>query len=170
MIKKIIPFMLITGLSGTLFAGDFGSSAVEGRHDYSLQEMLQYAMEDEHMALAEYEALMEEFGLTRPYSNIAESEKNHISWLEGLYKNYNLQIPDIDVAKHLVMPSNPYEAAEIGVQAELSNIAMYEVFLKQELPGDVREVFIRLKNGSENHLKAFQRQLSQGGGQGKNRA
>ena len=40
---------------------------------------------------------------------------------------------------------------------EIENIAMYERFLQQELPKDVRQVFESLKNASENHLRAFRR-------------
>ena len=42
---------------------------------------------------------------------------------------------------------------EIGVEAEIENIAMYESFLKRELPDDVREVYKRLKATSQNHLR-----------------
>lgn len=155
-----IIFAGLIALSAQLFASDFGSAGALNRTDYSLEEMLQYALEDEHMALAEYEALMEEFGLTRPYSNIAQSEKTHISWLEGLYKDYKIKVPVINTAEHIILPETPQEAAEIAVQAEINNIAMYEKFLKQDLPADVAEVFTLLKNASVNHLRAFQRQVS----------
>lgn len=36
---------------------------------------------------------------------------------------------------------------------------MYESFLKENLPDDVREVFEALMNASEKHLAAFQRQV-----------
>ena len=36
---------------------------------------------------------------------------------------------------------------------------MYESFLKENLPDDVREVFESLMNASEKHLAAFQRQV-----------
>ncbi len=39
----------------------------------------------------------------------------------------------------------------------MENIAMYERFLKTNLPDDVREVFSRLLAGSKNHLDAFKR-------------
>ncbi|MDA3956249.1 DUF2202 domain-containing protein [Oceanispirochaeta sp.] len=155
-----LAFAGLVILNGMVFAGDFGSAGAENQSDYSLKEMLQYALEDEHMALAEYEALMEEFGLTRPYSNIAQSEKTHISWLEGLYKDYQISVPIINTADHIVLPETLREAAEIAVQAEINNIAMYEKFLKQDLPEDVAEVFTLLKNASQNHLRAFQRQVS----------
>lgn len=36
---------------------------------------------------------------------------------------------------------------------------MLELFLKQDLPDDVRIVFERLKSASENHLRSFERQV-----------
>jgi hypothetical protein len=46
------------------------------------------------------------------------------------------------------------------VQAEIDNIAMYESFLEKELPADVAGLFAELKRASENHLRAFQNNLS----------
>lgn len=157
-----ITVLLAIGLvlGSLLYAEDFGSAAVKERVGYSLEDMLLYALEDEHAALAEYEALMEKFDLNRPYSNIARSEMTHISYLEDLYENYEIRIPEINADEHLVLPSSAVEAAEIGVQAEINNIHMYNIFLEQKLPEDVAEVFTLLKNASENHLKAFERQLS----------
>ena len=120
--------------------------------------------------MAEYEALMKEFDLDRPYSNIARSEKTHIAYLEELYRNHGLSIPHVSADDHLILPKSVNEAAQIAVQAEINNIAMYELFLKQDLPDDVRDVFSLLKNASENHLQAFQRQLSSAPGRGRERA
>jgi hypothetical protein len=36
---------------------------------------------------------------------------------------------------------------------------MYESFLEQDLPEDVRSVFEKLKAGSESHLLAFQKNV-----------
>jgi hypothetical protein len=46
-----------------------------------------------------------------------------------------------------------------GVQAEIDNIAMYDSFLQQTLPEDVKLVFVELRDASKNHLASFQRQL-----------
>lgn len=36
---------------------------------------------------------------------------------------------------------------------------MYEKFLAQDIPDDIREVFEELMNASKNHLEAFKRRL-----------
>ena len=51
------------------------------------------------------------------------------------------------------------ESYQAGVNAEVNNIAMYETFLDQNLPDNVRVVFESLMHASENHLRAFQNQL-----------
>lgn len=157
--KKLNMIMILTVLTiATLTAETIGSSSVNEKENYSLEEMLQYAMEDEHMALAEYKAIMEKYNVERPYANIARSEETHISYLNELYEKYGFDIPKINTDAHIVIPSSLTEAAKVGVDAEIANIAMYEKFLKEDLPDDIREVFIFLKNGSENHLAAFKRQ------------
>jgi hypothetical protein len=158
--KKLIVLISMLSLSALVWADDYGAAGALSKENFTLEEMLAYAIEDEYLALNEYQAIMEKLDVDRPYSNIAESEKTHIAYLEELYKNYKLEIPEIDALNHLYIPASLSEAAEIGVQAEINNIAMYEKFLKQELPDDIRTVFENLLKGSENHLRAFQRQTS----------
>ena len=173
--KNMIIFLTLLAMTAAVAADDFGSKGSMKKETFTLEEMLRYAIEDEHTALAEYEAIMEEFNTTRPYSNIAESEKVHISYLEELYDTYNLEIPMVNTLSHIAIPGTLLDAAQIGVQAEIDNIAMYEKFLKEDLPEDVRDVFEALVRGSENHLSAFERQVSQNGssggkGNGRNRS
>ena len=49
---------------------------------------------------------------------------------------------------------------EYLAQAEIDSIAMYESFLKTDLPEDVRDLFERLQQASENHLRAFRNNLN----------
>ncbi len=168
-----ILILTVAGIS----AEDFGSAGAMNQDHFEIEEMMNYAIQDEYLALTEYRALMEEFGLTRPYSNIARAEETHIVHLEELYDELGIDIPEVDAHDHIVLPDSPLEAAEIGIQAEINNIAMYNKFLATDLPENVREVFTFLRDGSENHLRAFQRQVSQasepsgrGRGRGRNRA
>ncbi|MDC7241090.1 MAG: DUF2202 domain-containing protein [Spirochaetales bacterium] len=165
--KMTILLSMVFMVSIGLYAEDFGSAGAKEKSEFTLEEMLEYAIQDEYLALNEYQALMDEFGVDRPYSNIARSEETHISYLEELYRNHNISIPRVNTDDHIVLPSTLQEAAEIGVQAEINNIAMYEQFLAQDLPDDVREVFVLLQRASENHLQAFERQAGAGTGQGR---
>lgn len=139
---------------------DFGSAAAKLDTSYTLQEMLTYAIQDEYAAQAEYAAIMNKYGTSRPFSNIIRSEATHISLLEPLFEKYKYDIPKNEAAAHVVVPSSLTEAYKIGVDAEIKNIAMYEKFLKEDIPEDVKTVFTQLMDASKNHRKAFENSVS----------
>lgn len=156
--KKIIATMLILALSVvTVSASDIGSGLVEDGGTYTLEEMLQYAYEDEIMAKYEYEQLIEAFGVDNPFVNIVKAETRHIESVLRLYETYDLEVPTFDPSAYVVIPETEEEVYEIGVEAEIKNIAMYEVFLAEDLADDVRTVFESLQKGSESHLQAFEK-------------
>ncbi len=123
----------------------------------SVEDMLVYAMQDEVAAKAEYEALIEEFGSVRPITNILRAELRHIDALTPLLEAYGVDIGDF--VPTTAVPSSMDEAYQIGVDAEIKNIALYQSYLATELPEDVAAVFNRLATASTHHLDAFQRQL-----------
>ena len=177
--KKRLSLMLIVALMAMMVAGpvagassvDYGASGASTKTNYTLEEMLTYAIQDEYLARAEYDKIMDVFGSQRPFSNIIKAENTHVDLLEPLFGAYKIDIPQDTADKLTVVPATLTEAFETGVQAEIDNIAMYNKFLSQELPDDVREVFTELRNASENHLKAFENGLSRNNGSqmGKNR-
>lgn len=123
---------------------------------YTLEEMLTYAILDEYMAQAEYQAIIETFGNIMPFVRIVEAEQTHIDMLLPLFETYGIAVPENQAASNVVIPDSITSALATGVEAEEKNIAMYEAFLAQEdLPSDVRDVFEYLKNASEHHLQAF---------------
>lgn len=127
--------------------------------ELSLADMLMYAAQDEYIARAEYEAIIKDFDVIRPYSNIMRSEETHLDSLRDIYETYNIEFPPDISKEQLIIPTTLLEAAKFGVQAEIDNIAMYEEFLKHDLPEDIKDVFNTLMKGSINHLKAFQIQV-----------
>ncbi len=164
--KRIyLTVLLSAALTFTSMAENFGSAGALDSQDFTLEEMLQYAWEDEHMALAEYEAIMKKFNVSRPYANIARSETTHIAYLKDLYDTRGMDYPEVSTESHLYVPATLQEAADVGVEAEIKNIAMYEKFLEEDLPEDVERIFTILMKGSENHLAAFQRQQGSAPGQ-----
>ncbi|MFC1535147.1 DUF2202 domain-containing protein [Thermodesulfobacteriota bacterium] len=121
--------------------------------------MLTYAVQDEYLARAEYELIIEKYGLSRPFSNIVRSEETHINMLIPLFEKYGFPVPENNASEHVVVPEDTKKALETGVRAEIENISMYKKFLEKELPNDVKLVFLRLKDASENHLRAFRNGL-----------
>ena len=171
--KLLVAGLLVTGLTtgASVYAANGGIGAVGASADtkYSLEEMLVYAIEDEYLAQAEYDVIMDTYGTKKPFSNIIKAEATHISLLEPLFEEYDVKVPVKDWESLVAVPESLDAAYEIGVEAEEKNIAMYESFLKENLPDNVREVFEDLMNASKKHLAAFQRQVDGVTGEGQNR-
>lgn len=138
---------------------DYGAIGAENTKDsaLTLDIMLNYAIEDEYLARGEYQKVIDTFGSQKPFTNIIKAEVRHISWLVPLFKKYGVTLPDDLGMENAVIPATYAETFPIGVAAEIANIDMYTRFLKQDLPSDVRDVFVRLRAASENHLAAFQK-------------
>jgi rubrerythrin len=117
------------------------------------------ALQDEYKARATYRAILERFGLVRPFVNIVESEERHIRALLPLFARYGVPVPEDDWPARVDVPESLTQACQEGVQAEIENGAMYERLLAMtaDYP-DVQQVFRNLQRASqENHLPAFQR-------------
>jgi hypothetical protein len=150
------------GAAGTLEA--YGNAAAKADNSLTIEDMLLYAAQDEYFARAEYVAIMAKFGTARPFSNIKSAEENHLAWLKDAFAAYKLQFPKDEAANYVQAPATLLDAYKAGVQAEIDNIAMYDKFLASPLIqgnqyADLRTLFTNLKNGSVNHLNAFQRQV-----------
>ena len=137
----------------------YGAKGALADKDLTIHDMLLYAVQDEYLAHGEYLAIVEKFGSQRPYSNIIRAEETHLAYLKEVYLSYGLDFPADGSADHIVVPDDLLQAAQIGVQAEIDNIAMYELFLTYDLPENVSAVFSSLKSGSDSHLLAFQKQV-----------
>ena len=159
LLKNVFVFSIaiVIGLSSINFASDFGAEGSQVEKDYTLEEMLEYGLEDEYLAKAEYELIIENFDVNRPFTNILEAEKNHIAALEKLYETYGFEKPKVNPDDYTLLPESIEQSLETGIEAEIKNIEMYEKFLETDLPDDVRFTFEALKRASENHLRAFER-------------
>lgn len=124
--------------------------------EYTLEEMLQYALWDEYMAQAEYNAIIDAFGDIRPFTMIVRAEQTHINLLLPLFEEYGIEVPENTATDYVVIPESITSAMSTGVEAETANIEMYQIFLAQDnLPDDVRAAFESLVSASQHHLDAF---------------
>jgi len=156
----------VVGTAGVVMAEEnaLGAQAAAKDSSYTIEEMLTYAIQDEYLAQAEYAAIIEAFDVTRPYTNILRAEGNHVEALLPLFAAHGVTVPDASiVAGQAVIPDTLEETLAIGVEAEQKNIAMYDAFLEQDLPDDVRVVFENLRDASANHLAAFERGAARDG-------
>jgi len=157
---SLILVLLIGGGSFAFAEGtSYGAKGALEDSTLTVEEMMKYAIQDEYLARREYEEIMKVYGEIRPFSNIIRSEVEHIEMLNDLYRDFNISVPEDNSEDYILIPGSLKEALETGVQAEIDNIAMYEKFLAEDLPDDVRDVFERLMRASENHLRAFQNNL-----------
>ena len=138
---------------------DYGARGAEGKSGLTAEQMLTYAIQDEYLARAEYELIIGEYGSIRPFTNIIAAEQRHIEWVAEMFDEYGYPLPKDTANLYVSLPADLKSSFETGVQAEIDNIAMYESFLAEDLPADVRDLFERLKQASENHLRAFRNNL-----------
>lgn len=170
-VKKIVIVAIITAVlsvSGIAMAGELSWGSAAAAEDTSLtqNDMLTYAIQDEYTAQAEYNAIIGEFGNVRPFSNIVRAEGTHIAALKTLLNVYGFAVPVNNAAQRVSVPASLADAKTAGVNAEKANIAMYERFLKENLPADVRTVFENLMAASKNHLAAFENSSGNSGAAG----
>lgn len=170
-IKKMLSgaavlLLIITVLIPSAFAEDYGAEGAADMEVFSLEEMLNYALEDEYLARGEYELIINEYGSQRPFSNIIKAEEYHISLLKPLFEKYGFELTEDKSEEYIVLPESIEASFQTGIDAEIANIEMYERFLEKDIPEDIRTVFEVLKRGSENHLKAFKNGLARNNGRG----
>ncbi len=138
----------------------WGGASALSSDSLTLDEMLIYALEDEYTAYAEYEYILATFDVTTPFSNIIEAESKHINMLLPLFETYDITVPIDDSSQHIIIVDELVDTYKAGIDAEILNIDMYNLFLEYNLPDDVRDVFTKLRDASIKHLDAFERNLA----------
>ena len=142
------------------YTDGWGSVSALDSTELTIEQMLIYAIEDEFTARSEYEYIIANFEVTNPFTNIIEAEKSHIEMILPFLEDYSIAVPFDDSTNHLIIPSSIEETFAAGVEAEILNISMYNMFLESELPDDVVELFTALRDASLKHLSAFEKNLA----------
>ena len=140
-------------------AENYGAKGALNATALTLEQMLIYAMQDEYLAQARYDDILQTFGYVRTFARIKEAELRHIDALSILFDRYQIPIPNDISNQFVTTPETIKDAFAAGVSGEIDNIAMYEKFLSYDIPQDMRMVFTQLRNASRNHLTAFERGL-----------
>ena len=130
----VVALSLAAALVSFADTADFGAKGAEGKTALNVEQMLTYAIQDEYLARAEYELIIEEYGSIRPFTNIMAAEERHIEWVTELFDDYGYRLPKDTAHMYVVLPKDLKSSLETGVQAEIDNIAMYESFLQEDLP------------------------------------
>ena len=128
--------------------------------DEALRQALHKALVDEYKNQQYYEIVMETFGRSRRFENLARAEARHAEALLSLFHRYQLVPPKRDETKGPPAPESLKAAIELAIEQEIANVAMYDEFLQSEFPEDVRIVFGHLRDASASrHLPAIRRGL-----------
>ena len=147
---------------------DIGQLATEN----TTVELLTYLIEEEKLAHDVYTVMYDLFG-AKVFGNILESESTHQDQVLGLLDAYGVEDPrseelgvfnDPDLQalydQLIAMGSqSAQDAYQVGVLIEEKDIADITDQLATASDQDVVDVLERLRSGSENHLRAFNRQL-----------
>ena len=112
---------------------------------------------DEQHAYAVYEAVIAQFGDVRPFTNILNSEAQHIAAWETLFERYGIAVPEVpsfDVPAFASLA----DACSLGAAAEVANFDLYDSMLAAfEAYPDLTYVAEALRDASETmHLSAFE--------------
>lgn len=133
--------------------------------------------EEEKLARDVYQVLHEKWG-HHVFSNIAQSEQQHMDAIKALLDKYNMAAPVIDSTVGVF--SDPelqalydslveqgqqslIEALKVGATIEDLDIKDLYDFLEETDNRDTKTVYQNLAKGSRNHLRAFTYQLSLNG-------
>ncbi|MCA1012225.1 ferritin family protein [Halobacillus halophilus] len=138
---------------------EYGAKGAMNASTLTIPDMLTYAMQDEYLAQARYDNVLNTFGDVRTFVRIKEAEQRHIAALNTLFTRYQVPLPEDTSQFFVVTPENIKRAYGAAVRGEIDNIAMYNKFLTYQLPPDMRTVFTQLRDASVNHLASFERGL-----------
>jgi len=133
---------------------------------------LVFMYQEEKVARDVYTALDDVYH-QKVFANITKAEQKHMDQVKGLLESYGIPVPVIEDTQGvfeneelqslydaLVVQGeqSQEEAYKVGVLIEETDIADLEERM-MDAPDDVVKVFGHLLKGSENHLRAFNRQL-----------
>jgi hypothetical protein len=147
---------------------DIGQLATED----TTTELLSYLIEEEKLAHDVYTVMYDLYG-AKVFGNILESESTHQDKVADLLDAYGVKDPRSDELGEFNDPelqnlydqliaigSESEEAAyQVGVMIEEKDIADITSQLATASDAAVVEVLEKLRSGSENHLRAFNKQL-----------
>ncbi len=131
-----------------------------GNLSNAVKDALDQAIEDEYKAHTVYEKVIDKLGSVRPFIMIVRAEEQHIASLKAIYDKYGITIPENQWENKIEVPGNLKESCQVGVDAEIANVALYRDKLIPAVKDyeDITTVFNNLMKASENnHLPSFEK-------------
>jgi len=178
MLVVLMALAGVLSLGSVALAEETSNSAVDMRAvvpgDPSQEEIdgLVFMVEEEKLARDVYQGLHEEWG-EQIFENIAGSEQAHMDALGRLLERYDIESP---VADEVGVFANPElqalydelmetgsqslaDALLVGAAIEEIDILDLEEYLAETELRDIQRVYENLLRGSQNHLRAFVKEL-----------
>lgn len=135
-----------------------------------------FLREEEKLARDAYEYFYDQFGM-QVFQNIAQSEQSHMDAVGTLIDRYGLDDPAQSGAGEFTNATlqgmydtltaegsaSKTAALQVGAQIEETDIVDLQEALGRTDNAGIRQVYTSLMQGSENHLRAFVRNLDQSG-------
>jgi hypothetical protein len=115
------------------------------------------ALQEEYLAQATYQAIVNKFGAELPFVNILRSEGQHVAALSRQFTVHGLTVPVNSWAGKVQVPATVKDAFMAAIQLEKDDAALYDQLLKQVTEPELSRVFTQLQNASLNmHLTALE--------------
>ena len=178
--RNFFSKMFAAGLSGTALLST-AAYAKGGKKSVTLTEdqkdELFFIYEEEKLARDVYITLGKLYPDENTFSSIQLSEQRHIDAAQGLCEKYAIDVSEVkeDEVGYFVTPvlqslyedlvaqgtETLYDALGVGVYIEELDIGdLTDIIEETGMPSDVVNVYENLREGSYNHLEAFQGALS----------
>ncbi len=167
--RVFLGLAAMAAVTQSLWAGRKGGGG--GTLNAEQKADLLFMYQEEKVARDVYIVLGQKFPSAQQFANIQLSEQNHMDAVENLCIKYGVDISGVNETKigEFVLPElqNLYNtlvvqgsasllaAMKVGVAIEEKDIADLTDAMNG-MPSDVVKVFTNLRNGSYNHLQAFQ--------------
>jgi hypothetical protein len=131
---------------------------VDGPVPEEVVALITAGIEDEWHAYAVYDAVIDQFGAVRPFTNIQRAEAQHAAAWATIFERYDLPLPEQPVYDIPAFASltDAYAAA---ADAEIANLDLYDAMLTDLAAyPDMVQVATALRAASaDKHLPAFER-------------
>ncbi len=172
--RMFLGMAAVMALGQSLFAARNGGGGTVNLSSEQKADLL-FMYQEEKVARDVYIVLGQKYPSAKTFANIQLSEQQHMDAVENMCKKYGVDISGVNETKigEFVLPElqNLYstlvaqgsvsliEGLKVGVAIEEKDIAdLTEA--AQGMPADVVKVFNNLKEGSYNHLAAFNNALA----------
>ncbi len=118
---------------------------------------LDEAIQEEYLARATYQAILDKFGQELPFVNIVRSEGQHIAALSRQYTTHGLAVPADSWVGKVTAPATIKDAFTAAIQLEKDDAALYDKLMTQVTEPELTRVFTQLQSASLNmHLKSLE--------------